>query len=100
LAGHQGFFKTYRKIRERFSWKGLKQDDMRYISECVTCQQNNSKHMLPLGLLQPHPIPENKWESISMDFITGLPKVQGKDYIYVVVEKLTKISYFYSILIE
>jgi uracil DNA glycosylase len=37
LAGYQGFFKTYRKIRERFSWKGLKQDVMRYISECVTC---------------------------------------------------------------
>jgi hypothetical protein len=40
LVGHQGFFKTYRKIIERFSWKGLKQDVMRYISECVTCQQN------------------------------------------------------------
>jgi hypothetical protein len=40
LAGHQGFFKTYRQIRERFSWKGLKQYVMRHVSECVTCQQN------------------------------------------------------------
>jgi predicted membrane GTPase involved in stress response len=38
LAGHQGFFKTYRQIRERFSWKGLKQDIMRHISECMTFQ--------------------------------------------------------------
>jgi hypothetical protein len=38
LADHQGFFKTYRWIRERFSWKGLKQDVMRHVSECVTCQ--------------------------------------------------------------
>jgi hypothetical protein len=37
LEGHQGFFKTYRKIKERFSLKGLKQDVMSYISECVTC---------------------------------------------------------------
>jgi uracil DNA glycosylase len=37
LAGHQGFFKPYRQIRERFSWKGLKQDVMRYINECVSC---------------------------------------------------------------
>jgi hypothetical protein len=37
LAGHQGFFKTYRQIEERFSWKGLKQDIMLYISDCVTC---------------------------------------------------------------
>ena len=75
LAGHQGFFKTYRQIRERFSWKGLKQDVMRHVSECVTCQQNKSEHALPARLLQPLPIPEKKWESISMDFITGLPKV-------------------------
>jgi hypothetical protein len=63
---------------------------MRYISECVTCQQNKSEHTLPTGLLQPLPILEQKWENISKDFITGLPKVQGKDCIYVVVERLTK----------
>jgi hypothetical protein len=75
LADHQGFFKTYRQIRERFSWKGLKQDVMRHVSECVTCQENKSYHSLPAGILQPLSIPEKKWESISMDFITGLPKV-------------------------
>jgi hypothetical protein len=90
LAGHQGFFKTYRQIRERFSWKGLKQNVMRHVNECVTCQQNKSEHALPAGLLQPLPIPEHKWENISMDFITGLPKIQGKDCIYVVVDRLTK----------
>jgi uracil DNA glycosylase len=37
LSCHQGFFKTYRQVRERFSWKGLKQDVMRHINECVTC---------------------------------------------------------------
>jgi hypothetical protein len=60
LAGHQGFFKTYRQVRERFSWKGLKQDVMRHISECVTCQQNKSEQTLPRGLLQPLPILEQK----------------------------------------
>jgi hypothetical protein len=37
LAGHQGFLKTYRKIRERFAWKGLKEDIMHYVKECTTC---------------------------------------------------------------
>jgi hypothetical protein len=100
IASHQGFFKTYRHIRERLSWKGLKQDIMRHVSECVTCHQKKSKHALPAGLLQPLPIPEQKWESISMDFITGLPKVQGKDCIYVLVNKLAKFAHFYAILIE
>jgi hypothetical protein len=97
LVGHQGFFKTYKQIRERFSWKGLKQDVMRHVNECVTCQQNKSEHALPAGLLQPLPIPEKKWESISMDFITILPKVQGKDCIYVVVDRLTKFAHFNAI---
>jgi hypothetical protein len=47
LAGHQGFFKTYRQVRERFSWKGLKKDVMRHINECVTCQQNKSEQDTP-----------------------------------------------------
>jgi hypothetical protein len=66
----------------------------------VTFQQNKSKHTLPAGLLQPLPIPEQKWESISMDFITSLPKVQGKYYIYVVVDRLTKFAHFYPISTE
>jgi hypothetical protein len=48
LVGHQGFFKTYTQIREGFSLKGLKQDVMWYISECVTCQQNKLEHTLPI----------------------------------------------------
>jgi hypothetical protein len=100
IAGHQGFFKTYRQIRERFSWKGLKHDVMRHVNECVTFQQNKSEHALPTRLLQPLPNLEQKWESISMDFIIGLPKVHGKDCIYVVVDRLTKFAHFYAILTE
>jgi hypothetical protein len=89
-TGHQGYFKTYRQIRERFSWKGLKDDVLKHIQECTTCQQNKFEQTHPAGLLQPLPIPEQKWESISMDFITGLPRVQGRDCIFVVVDRLTK----------
>ena len=40
LAGHQDFTKTYRAIRERFSWKGLKEDVLRHVKECTICQHN------------------------------------------------------------
>ena len=33
-AGHPGFFKTYRQVRERISWKGLKDDVLWHIREC------------------------------------------------------------------
>jgi hypothetical protein len=81
VEGHQGFPKTYRKIRERLSWKGLKGDIMCHIRECTTFQQNKDEHFHPAGFLQPLPILERKWESISMDFITSLLRVQGKDCI-------------------
>jgi hypothetical protein len=38
LADHPGYLKTYRHVRERFSWKGLKEDVLRYMRECRTCQ--------------------------------------------------------------
>jgi hypothetical protein len=43
LAGHQGFLKTYRQIRERFYWKGLKGDFMRYSKECTLCQHKRDE---------------------------------------------------------
>jgi hypothetical protein len=90
LSGHPGYLKTYREVRKRFSWKGLKQDLLRYVRECMTCLQNKSELTHTTGLLQPFSIPEQKWESISMDFIIGFPKLQGRDRIYVVVDRLTK----------
>jgi hypothetical protein len=75
VAGHQGIVNTYKQVWERFSWKGLKEDVMNHIKECNTCQANKYEHTHPEGLLQPLPIPKKKWESISIDFITGLPKV-------------------------
>ena len=75
----------------------MKEDVLKHIKECMVCQQSKSEQIFPAGLFQPLPILEQKWESISMDFITGLPKVQGKDCIYVVVDRLTKYAHFFPI---
>ena len=52
--------------------------------QCVPADKIEHTH--PARLLKPLLILEQKWESISMDFITGLPKVQGRDCLYVVVD--------------
>jgi hypothetical protein len=51
----------------------MKADIVNYVARCLECQQVKAKHRHPVGLLQPHVIPESKWEVISMDFIVGLP---------------------------
>ena len=58
---------------------------------------NKVEHTHPSSLLHPLPIPEQKWESISMDFVTSLPKVFGKDCIFVVVDRLTKFAHFFAV---
>ena len=61
----------------------------------MKCQQVKVEHQHPAGLLQTFPIPEWKWEVISMDFILGLPMTMKQhDSIMVVVDKLTKVSHF------
>ena len=49
-------------------------------------------------MLQPLEILEWKWESISMDFVIGLPKMQaGFDGIWIIVDRLTKSAHFLPI---
>jgi hypothetical protein len=69
-----------------------------HLDQCLEFQQVNAKHQHPKGLLQPLPIPEWKWKTNSMDFITGLPKSTKKnDAILVVVENLSKSVHFIPI---
>ena len=49
------------------------------------------------GKLQPSDIPQMKWECISMDFVTGLPKSHGYDSIFVVVDMLTKMTHLFPV---
>ena len=52
-------------------------------------------HAKPEGELQPLPVPAWKWEDVSMDFITGLPKTtKGFDSIWIIVDRLTKQAHF------
>ena len=84
-------------LREIFLWKGLQDDAIKYANEFPTCHKNKVDHTHPVGLLHPFPIPKQKWERISMDFITSFPKVFGKDCIFVVVDMLTKFDHLFSI---
>ena len=75
----------------------MKKDMVEYISRFMKCQQVKVEHQYLVGLLQPFPVPEWKWEVISMDIIIGigLPITwRQHDSIMVVVDKLTKATHF------
>ena len=73
----------------------MKKDIVDYVSKCLTCQQVKVEHQVPSGLLNPIPIPQWKWDNITMDFVTNLPLTQRKhDAVWVIVDKLTKSAHF------
>nr|GEZ88139.1 putative reverse transcriptase domain-containing protein [Tanacetum cinerariifolium] len=65
----------------------MKVDIAMYVSKCLTCARVKAEHQRASGLLVQPAIPEWKWDNITMDFITKLPKSsQGFDTIWFVEE--------------
>ena len=94
-AFHPGSTKMYQDLKCSYWWPGIKKDVAEYVSRCLTCQHVKALRQRQVGLLQPLYIPHWKWEEISMDFITGLPKTRrGFNVIWVIVDRLTKAAHF------
>ena len=72
----------------------MKKDIANFISGCYTCKRNKSTKHKKFGLLQPLPIPTQRWQALSMDFITDLPESQSFDSLFVVKDRLTKQAHF------
>jgi hypothetical protein len=73
----------------------MKKEVVEYIAKCLECQKVKAEHRHPVGLLHPLPIPECKWEAVTMEFITKIPLSRKQhDSIMVVVDKLTKAANF------
>nr|GFB93840.1 putative reverse transcriptase domain-containing protein [Tanacetum cinerariifolium] len=69
----------------------MKAEIATYVSKCLTCAKVKIEYQKPSGLLVQPEIPRWKWENITMDFVTKLPKTAaGQDTIWVIVDRLTK----------
>ncbi|KAL0344342.1 UNVERIFIED_CONTAM: Transposon Ty3-I Gag-Pol polyprotein [Sesamum angustifolium] len=71
----------------------MEEDVEAYVRTCLVCQLDKVERKRG-GLLQPLPIPKVPWESVSMDFITGFPKVNGMAFVLVVVDRFSKYGIF------
>ncbi|GKF37393.1 putative reverse transcriptase domain-containing protein [Tanacetum coccineum] len=92
---HPGSDKMYHDLKKLYWWPNMKADIATYVSKCLTCAKVKAEHQKPSGLLQQPAIPVWKWERITMDFITKLPRtLSGYDSIWVIVDRLTKSAYF------
>jgi hypothetical protein len=94
LASHGGAKCTTTLLKKFYYWLNLKDDVEEYMKICSICQQNRTLNKKQVGLLQPLPIPEGLWESVSMDFMVSLPPSRGFDAIMVVVDRFSKMAHF------
>lgn len=96
-GGHLGRDKTLQLVKRSYFWRGITNTVAQVVARCKSCQMNKASNQLPSGLLQPIEIPEQRWETITMDMMTHLPKTQDEqDAIMVFEDKLTKQVYLHA----
>ena len=71
---HVCISKTYELLSRLAHWKNMFKDVRNYTRQCIQCQRNKPPHQHPHGLLQPLEVPDSRWQSVAIDFITRLPK--------------------------
>ncbi|GKC05485.1 putative reverse transcriptase domain-containing protein, partial [Tanacetum coccineum] len=92
---HPGSDKMYQDMKKLYWWPNMKADIATYVSKCLTCLKVKVEHQKPSGLLVQPEIPQWKWDNITMDFITKLPRTSsGYNTIWVIVDRLTKSAHF------
>lgn len=94
VAGHPGRAKTYDLLSREFYWPGMLQYTAAWVRKCHTCHRATPSREAHQGVLRPLPVPDRSWQDLSMDFITHLPKSNGRDAVLVVVDRLTKMRHF------
>ena len=91
IAGHFGFAKTVDLVGRSYWWPGMNAQIRHYVQVCDVCQRDKARIGKIPGELNPLPIPDERWNSVSMDFIVELPCTKkGHDAIWVVVDRFSK----------
>ncbi len=75
LSGHQGSWKTLRRIQRHYTWTGITRSVREYVRQCTLCQKYKTEQMKSKGLMVPRPW-TNPWVEISMDLVGPMPKTR------------------------
>jgi hypothetical protein len=92
VAGHFGVEKSMVVLQKHFYSPKIQQDVNKYIISCTACTISKPT-IKKQGLYTPLPIPEKLWESISMDYMSGLSSTKHiNDCVFVVVDQFLKMA--------
>lgn len=101
LSIHIRATKMYKDLKKLFWCPGMKMNVAEFVYAYLACQKSNIDHEKSYGLMQPLIILEWKWANIPMDSMTSFPNTfRGSDSIWVVVDRVTKLTHFIMIKIN
>ena len=91
IVGHFSVSKTVAHLQRYFYWPRMLESVSRFIKGCSLCAVSKPRNR-KLRFYTPLLVPSRPWESVSMDFVGGLPlSKRGHDYSYVVVDRVRKV---------
>lgn len=96
-GGHISITATIKCISNLFWWPQLQQQVSEFVNACKICQRFKGEHVNYPWLLQPIPIPNDRWEDVTVDFIESLTKEDEKDNILIIIDKYTKYIHIFSL---
>jgi hypothetical protein len=99
-GGYSGFSVTYNRLKQLFVWKGMKTDVHNFVKHCQVCLQSKPDRACYLGKLQPLSVQTEAWETISLDFIKGLPRSSNASCILVIMDKFIKYTHCWDLKVE
>ena len=95
IGAHVGKSKMYLAVSDCFYWPKMRGTVEKYTVSCDACQRTKPSRQLPGGLLHPMPVPVQRWEYVTLDFLTKLPLTKrGHTAIMAVMCKLSKRAIF------
>jgi len=94
VAGHGGKWKTVELVTRNYWWLGVMKDVEKYVEGYDLCQRMKNRTEEVAGKLKLREVPEKPWTHLTVDFITKLPIVVGKDMILVFCDRLSKMMHF------
>ena len=92
-AGHKGVARTCALLAREYYLPQYWNFVSRYLRNCHICRQSKARRHAKQGLLSPLPVPQRRWQHLSMDFIVGLPDSSGYNAMLVVVDRLSKMAH-------
>ena len=93
-AGHGGRWKMVELVTRNYWWPGVTRDIGRYVKGYDLCQRMKNRTEELAGKLKLSEVPQKTWTHLTVDFITKLLVVAGKDAVLVVCDRLSKMTHF------